>query len=181
MRRPTQKTKQELIREFNQNVREINRNLAEIEKVSPDSVALDRHRGEFWEINDPNYNYNKLRELNKNAKALLRSGEITVEGHERSIALAIQKLHKKGYTYINRRNFNSFMRFLDDARAKGLGALYSSTQLIGRIKEMKNRSLTKGEILANIDRWAKKNVKRDKKGKVIEQVKPKRLYIKRYK
>ena len=177
----TRRTKEKILEEFNRNVREINRNLEEIEKVSPDSVALDRHRGEFWEINDPNYNYNKLRELNKKAKALLSSGEVTVEGHERSVALALKKLHEKGYDYINRRNFDNFMRFLDDARAKGLGALYSSTQLIDKIKVMKDRSLTKGEILANINRWAKKNVKRDKEGKVIEQVKPKRLYVKRYK
>lgn len=180
MRRPTQKTKQELIKEFNQNVREINRNLEELERKMPDSRALEYHKGEFWEINDPNYNYNKLRELNKNAKQLLQSGEITVEGQERSIALALKTLHEEGYDYINRRNFNAFMRFLDDARAKGLGALYSSTQLIEKIKEMKDRRLTKGEILANIDRWAKKNVKRDKEGKIIEQVKPKKLYIKRY-
>ena len=91
-----------------------------------------------------------------------------------------KRLHEEGYDYINRRNFNSFMRFLDDARAKGLGALYSSTQLIEKIKEMKDRRLTKGEILANIDRWAKVHVKRDKEGKIIEQVKPKKLYVKRF-
>ena len=72
------------------------------------------------------------------------------------------------------------MRFLDDARAKGLGALYSSTQLIDKIKEMKDRRLTKTQILKNIDRWSRQNVKRDKEGKVIEQIKPKKLYIRKY-
>ena len=96
------------------------------------------------------------------------------------MSLALDTLHREGYDYINRRNFNSFMRFLDDARAKGLGALYSSTQLIDKIKEMKDRRLTKTQILKNIDRWSKQNVKRDKEGKVIEQIKPKKLYIRKY-
>lgn len=177
---PSWNTKKELLDEFNRNVREINRNLEELEKNIPDSIALERYKGQFWEIDDPSYNYNKLRALNKSAKELLRSGKVSVEGQERSIALALETLHKEGYDYINRRNFNAFMRFLDDARAKGLGALYSSTQLIEKIKEMKDRRLTKGEILANIDRWAKVHVKRDKEGKIIEQVKPKKLYIKRF-
>lgn len=96
------------------------------------------------------------------------------------MSLALDTLHREGYDYINRRNFNSFMRFLDDARAKGLGALYSSTQLIDKIKEMKDRRLTKSQILKNIDRWSRQNVKRDKEGKVIEQIKPKKLYIRKY-
>jgi hypothetical protein len=173
----TRRTKEYIIEEYNRNVREINRNLEELERADPDSVALERYKGEFWEIHDPNYSYNALRAQNKKAKEVLSSGAVSVEGQERSIANALKTLHEEGYDYINRRNFNSFMRFLDDARAKGLGALYSSTQLIDKIKEMKNRSLTKGEILANIDRWARKNVKRDKEGKVIEQIKPKKLYI----
>jgi hypothetical protein len=177
---PSWNTKKELLDEFNRNVREINRNLEEIEDKIPDSIALERYKGQFWEIDDPSYNYNKLRALNKSAKELLRSGQVSVEGQERSMALALKRLHKEGYDYINRRNFNAFMRFLDDARAKGLGALYSSTQLIEKIKEMKDRRLTKGEILANIDRWAKVHVKRNKEGKIIEQVKPKKLYIKRF-
>ena len=129
----TRRTKEKILEEFNRNVREINRNLQELEEKTPDSIALERYKGEFFEINDPNYNYNALRRMNKRAKQLLESGAVSVEGQERSMSLALDTLHREGYDYINRRNFNSFMRFLDDARAKGLGALYSSTQLIDRI------------------------------------------------
>ena len=78
------------------------------------------------------------------------------------MSLALDTLHREGYDYINRRNFNSFMRFLDDARAKGLGALYSSTQLIDKIHEMKSRGLTKKQILKNIDRWSRTAIRRDR-------------------
>lgn len=176
----SRQTKENLLRDFNRNVRQINQNLEELERKTPDSIALERYKGEFYEINDPDYNYNALRRMNKRAKEILKSGVTSVEGQERSMSLALDTLHREGYDYINRRNFNSFMRFLDDARAKGLGALYSSEQLIEKIKEMKDRRLTKGQILKNIDRWSKQNVKRDREGKVIEQVKPKKLYIRKY-
>ena len=173
----SRQTKENLLRDFNRNVRQINQNLEELERKTPDSIALERYKGEFYEINDPDYNYNALRRMNKRAKEILKSGVTSVEGQERSMSLALDTLHREGYDYINRRNFNSFMRFLDDARAKGLGALYSSTQLIEKIKEMKDRRLTKKQILSNIDRWSRQNVKRDRDGKVIEQIKPKKLYI----
>lgn len=176
----SRQTRENLLREFNRNVRQINQNLEELERKTPDSIALERYKGEFYEINDPDYNYNALRRMNKRAKEILKSGVTSVEGQERSMSLALDTLHREGYDYINRRNFNSFMRFLDDARAKGLGALYSSEQLIEKIKEMKDRRLTKGQILKNIDRWSRQNVKRDREGKVIEQVKPKKLYIRKY-
>ena len=173
----TRRTKEKILEEFNRNVLEINRNLQELEEKTPDSIALERYKGEFFEINDPNYNYNALRRMNKRAKQLLESGAVSVEGQERSMSLALDTLHREGYDYINRRNFNSFMRFLDDARAKGLGALYSSTQLIDRIHEMKRRGLSKKQILKNIDRWSRTAIRRDREGKVIEQVTPKKLYI----
>lgn len=176
----SRQTKENLLRDFNRNVRQINQNLEELERKTPDSIALERYKGEFYEINDPDYNYNALRRMNKRAKEILKSGVTSVEGQERSMSLALDTLHREGYDYINRRNFNSFMRFLDDARAKGLGALYSSEQIIEKIKEMKDRRLTKGQILKNIDRWSRQNVKRDREGKVVEQVKPKKLYIRKY-
>ena len=81
--------------------------------------------------------------------------------------LAIKTLKELGYDYIDRRNFGSFMNFLDDARARGLGAIYSSTQLIEAFKEAKDKGLNKAQILANIDYWAKKYIKYED-NKIIE-------------
>lgn len=175
----SQQTKEGVRQEFNQYVEEINQQIAELEREMPDSIAIDRWKGYFYPIDDPNLDYNTMRRLRSQARSVLESGQLSVESVKRSVANAIETLHREGYDYINRRNFNSFMRFLDDARARGLGALYSSTQLIEKIHEAKKRGLTKREIKKNIARWADQ-IKRDKEGKVIEVVKPKRLTLKRY-
>ena len=179
--RVSSKTRENLMNEYNKNVDQLHANLRQLEEQNPDSVALERYRNRFYKENDPNLNYNTLRKMNKELKNVLESGATSLDVIERTETLAIETLHKEGYDFIDRRNFNSFMRFLDDARARGLGALYSSTQLISKIKTMRDRQLTKEEILKNMDRWAKQEIKYDKEGKPIEQIVPKRLYIKRYK
>ena len=179
--RVSARTREQIRNEYNRITKEINKNLAEIEKKRPDSIALERYRGYFEPIEETDLNYNTMRRMLKQARQVYESGETSLDVIERGEALAIKTLKEEGYDFINRRNFNSFMRFLDDARARGLGSLYSSEQLLEMIHEAKKRGLSKREILKNMDRWAKQTAKRDKEGKIVEQVKPKKLTIRRYK
>lgn len=180
-RRVSSAARERLLEEYNQNVDQLHENLRQIEEVTPDSVALERYRNRFYKETDSDLSYRTLQKMNSELKGILESGATSLDVLERTETLAIDTLHEEGYDFIDRRNFNSFMRFLDDARARGLGALYSSTQLISKIKTMRDRQLTKEEILKNMDRWAIQEIKYDEDGKPIEQIVPKRLYIKRYK
>ena len=164
-------------RKYNEMVTEINRQLKLLEKADPDSISLERYRNYFRKSTAKNPNFRKIQTLYSRAKKLLSSNELSLESQERSKANAIRTLHLEGIDYVNKRNFNSYMRFLDDARARGLATLYSSTQIIEAIHEANRHGLTKEQILANIDRWSKQ-VKYDKEGKVIEQIEPRKLKIK---
>ena len=173
------RTRQQIMDDYNYYVDEINRSLDEIERADPDSIALDKYRGYFEKLEDQNLDYNTMRRMRASARNVLESGQVSLASLERSRAQAIDTLRKEGYDFINKRNFNSYMRFLDDARARGLGSLYSSEQIIEKIHEMKQKGLSKTEIRKNIERW-ERQIKRDPDGKVIEQVKPRKLTIKRY-
>ena len=164
-------------REYNRMVNEINDMLDVLSQTDPESVALEKYRNYYQPITSDPPNFNTVRTMYSSAKKLIQSNQLSLESHERSIANAIDTLHKEGYGYINRRNFNSYMRFLDDARARGLGALYSSTQLIEAIHEAKNKRLSDADIKANIQRWSNA-MKRDKEGRIIEQIEPKKLRVK---
>ena len=172
-------TRENVRRQYNEYVEKINKNLEEIEREQPDSIALERYKGYFEKMDRSDLDYNTMRRMLKTAREVYERGQTSLDAIERSKELAIKTLHEEGYDYINRRNFNSFMRFLDDARAKGLGSLYSSTQLIEKIREAKQKGLTKAEIKANIERWSRQ-IPRDTDGKEIEQIKPKNLTIRRY-
>lgn len=162
---------------YNKMVTDINRQIRRLEKADPESVSLERYRNFFQKVTTKNPNYRTIQKLYSRAKKVLSSGELSVESQTRAKANAIQTLRDEGMTYINKSNFNSYIRFLEDARSKGLSALYSSSQIIEAVHEAKKQGLTKDQILANIDRWSRQ-VKYDKEGKVIEQIEPRKLKIK---
>ena len=164
-------------REYNKMVTEINKQIRKLEKADPESISLERYRNYFQKVTTKNPNYRTMQKLYSKAKKLLTSNELSVDWQERSKAATIKTLNDEGMTYINRKNFSSYMRFLDDARARGLAALYSSTQIIEAVHEAKSQGMTDSQIKSNIEYWSNQ-MKRDKEGKVIEQIEPKKLRIK---
>lgn len=170
---------EELKAEYNLMAKEINRQLKALAKSDPESVTLDRYRKYFRPITSKNPDYDTVRKMRKEAKRVLDSGMLSLEGQERSKANALETLHREGYTFINRRNFNSFMRFLDDARARGLGSLYSSEQILTAINEAKQKGLSEEDILKNMDRWSRQ-MNTDADGRVVEVVNPRPLKVRKY-
>ena len=60
------------------------------------------------------------------------------------------------------------MDFMHDAQARGLGSLFTSSQIIQAIHDAKKKGLSKADIMANIDYWASKRIKYDQEGQLIE-------------
>ena len=173
------KNSEKLRLEYNEAVKEINKQLKALAKADPSSIALERWRGYFKPVRTKNPNYRTIQKMKKQASDLLKSGQLSVEGYERSVANAIETLHREGYGFINKRNFNSFMRFLDDARARGLGSLYSSEQLLDAIHTAREKGLSDEEIKKNIARWSQQ-LGTDKNGRTIEVENPAPLKVRRY-
>ena len=166
-------------KEYNRMVGQISKQIKALEAHDPDTPALARYRGYFQKVTTPNPNRTTITKLRNKARGILESGELSIESQERSIANAIWKLHKDGYKYINRNNFNYFFRFVDDARARQLGQQYSSEQIIDAVKEAIDMGLSDETIMKNIEKWSDKMPK-DKEGKVIEVSNPKPLKVHRY-
>lgn len=159
------------VAEFNEYVRKINQDLSELQHYDPDARSLERWVGEFHEL-DPKgkWNANTVRKMKASAKRLYESGQLSWDAEQRSKATAIQTLREDyGYDFINGRNFSAFMHFLDDARARGLASIYSSEQMIEAYQEMREKGLSRKQIIENINRWANKAIRYDKEGKLIER------------
>ena len=159
------------VSEYNEYVRKINQDLSELQHYDPDAVSLERWVGEFSEL-DPTkkWNANAVRKMKAQAKSLYESGQLSLDVEQRSKATAIQTLREEyGYDFINGRNFSAFMHFLDDARARGLASIYSSEQMIEAYQQMREKGLSRKQIIENINRWANKAIRYDKEGKLIER------------
>ena len=166
------------IKQYNSMVDDLRSRLNAIEAIDPDSIVLERYRGVHRKLSEKTpYRTKTVDKAIAKISDLLESDKLTLEGYKRSKAQGIETLHRAGLDYINEKNFNSFMRFLNDAQARGLGALYSSDQIIEAVKEAKDRGLTRGQINENIRHWAAKSVRYDKEGKIIEVVNPPDLKV----
>ena len=170
-----------MIDEYAKLSRKINRQIKTLEKKYPEAVSLERYRGKFKPISSKQPSYNKVASMLKTARQIVENDELSLDSQQRAVDSAIRTLHKDGYTFINRDNFDYFMRFLDDARARGLGSLYSSEQILRPIyRGMKRHRLSDEDIMKNIQLWSEK-LPRDNEGKVIEVKNPKPLRIRKKK
>ncbi len=156
------------IEKYNYYAGKINEDLKTLAKEAPESKALERYAGDFEPITSDHANIRKAREMAKRAEKLYKSGATSLEGSERSMALTIDKLREEGLDFIDRRNFRSFMRFMHDAQARGLGSLYTSEQIIEAVKDARRKGLNRRQIEANIQYWEEKYIKYDKEGLLIE-------------
>ena len=178
MARRNQYASKSKVNKFNSLVDKLRRRLNAIEDSDPDSIVLERYRGLYRKLSTTTrYLTRTVDKALKSLTGLLDSDALTMDGYQRSKAQGIETLHEAGLDYITEKNFNSFMRFLNDAQARGLGALYSSDQIIDAVKRAKDQGLTKGQINENIRRWAAKAVRHDREGKVIEVVNPPELKV----
>ena len=172
-----------LVEEYNELAEEIQRRLDELEKYDPDAKSLERYLGpkgnDFYPLNVGSYwNEKTVREMKKKAKNLLESGELSLDTMKRAKATALKTLQEDyKYDFIDGRNFSAFMHFLDDARARGLAAMYNSEQLIEAYHEMRQKKLSRRQIIENINRWANKAIKYDKEGKLIEREETPKLKV----
>ena len=156
--------------------------LRELEQKAPDSVALERYRGQFPsvpEIREKGLTAKQVSLLAKEAKRVLDKGLVSLRSVKRGMAQAIETINQMGITSVNESNFNDFFRWVDDMRAKDLGALYSSTQMIKAVQNMYRKGYTDAQIQQNINNWAESNIKRDATGRIDESHHP-RLYSRKY-
>lgn len=178
MARRNQYASKSKINKYNSLVKKLRSKLNAIEEYDPDSVVMERYRSAHRTLAEGvRYLDRTVTKAINKISELLDSDRLSLDTYKRSKALGIEKLQKAGLDYINERNFNSFMRFLNDAQARGLGTVFSSDTIVDKIKEAKNMGLTKAQINENIRRWEKQYIKRDKEGKIIEVVNPPEMKV----
>lgn len=164
----------------------IRRQIAKLTERMPDAVSLERYSAsEFPKLRDMKIppTDRALKAAVRKAEKLLASGELTLRHQKRSVASAIKTLNDRGYNYLNQGNFKYFFDFLDDARSRGLASIYGYQYLLDTFNRAKKRGLTEEQILGNMQYWEEQTNKQKaiamKKGIPLEEIKGKRLYLRK--
>lgn len=76
------------------------------------------------------------------------------------------KLKSAGFEHVNEDNIKATLDFLDDARARGISAIYGSEGIIEVANRATRQGLTMEEWRRNVDYWMDQSAKRGKKGPI---------------
>lgn len=150
------KTTKELRREYSKLAYKARKRLAAISsRWGAKAEVVQRHAGDFMPLSGlGNINRTQLAQELAATRRFLASGSSRVSEYAKVRQQAIESFQRSGYEFVNESNLDELYQFLEDARARHLGSIYGSDQLIETFEKAQKRGLTSEQLLGNIEYWA---------------------------
>ena len=130
--------------------------LKKLEEAKGDVRTVRRYKGEFPSLTQLGdmVTEKDLKRAIKQMKEVRSSGQLSKVTKRRAPASMLDTLHREGYEDITEDNIEDFYKFMEDARARGLGAIYGSGKIAELVQRGLKKGLTREQIRANMDYWA---------------------------
>lgn len=130
--------------------------LRQLEAAKGDVRSVRRYKGEFPSLTQLGdmVTEKDLKRAIKQMKEVRASGQLSKRTERRAPASMLDTLHREGYEDITEDNIEDFYKFMEDARARGLGAIYGSGKIAELVQRGLKKGLTREQIRANMDYWA---------------------------
>ena len=81
---------------------------------------------------------------------------------QRNRAQTIRTLKERGYTFVNKSNFNDFLRFMEDFRQKHLNRIYDSERVAELFATAKQKNISTESLQENFEYWIENTEKLEK-------------------
>lgn len=118
---------------------------------------VQRRAGDFRPLKElGNLNRQQLAQELSSTQKFLASGSSRVKEYGQVRQNIIDSFNENGYEFVNESNLDDLYQFLEDARARHLGSMYGSDQLIETWNRAQKRGMTPEQLLGNIEYWAEK-------------------------
>ena len=136
--------------------------LAKIEqKFGKNAEVVQRRSGDFQTLKQlGQMSRQQLANELSSVQKFLASGSSRVKEYGQVRQNIINSFQENGYEFVNESNLDSLYQFLEDARARHLGSMYGSDQLIETWNRAQKRGMTPEQLLGNIEYWAEPQIKR---------------------
>ena len=152
-------TTKEMRRLYSKQAYRARQRLSKIEqKFGSNAEIVQRRSGDFAPLSQMPKNMTRQQIANELSSTLkfLASDSSRVSEYGRVRQNIIQSFQDNGYEFVNEKNLDSLYQFLEDARARHLGSMYGSDQLIETWHRAQKRGMTPEQLLGNIEYWAEK-------------------------
>lgn len=150
------KTTAQLRREYSKLAYTARQRLGAIERAfGRQAEAVQRQSGNFGTLKSlGQINRTQLAQEIAAVRRYLASGSSRVSEYAQVRQNMIESFHRSGYEFVNESNLDALYQFLEDARARHLGSIYGSDQLIETFERAEKRGLSSEQLLGNIEYWA---------------------------
>lgn len=152
-------TTAELRRLYSKQAYTARQRLGKIEqKYGSNAEIVQRRAGDFQPLSKLPKNMTRQQIANElsSTQKFLASGSSRVSEYGQVRQNIINSFQENGYEFVNESNLDSLYQFLEDARARHLGSMYGSDQLIETWNRAQKRGMTPEQLLGNIEYWAEK-------------------------
>ena len=151
-------TTAELRRQYSKQAYVARQRLGKIEAAFGSKAEIvQRRAGDFRPLKElGNLNRQQLAQELSSTQKFLASGSSRVKEYGQVRQNIIDSFNENGYEFVNESNLDDLYQFLEDARARHLGSMYGSDQLIETWNRAQKRGMTPEQLLGNIEYWAEK-------------------------
>ncbi len=151
-------TTAELRRQYSKQAYVARQRLGKIEAAYGSKAEIvQRRAGDFRPLKElGNLNRQQLAQELSSTQKFLASGSSRVKEYGQVRQNIIDSFNENGYEFVNESNLDDLYQFLEDARARHLGSMYGSDQLIETWNRAQKRGMTPEQLLGNIEYWAEK-------------------------
>mgnify|MGYP007130621733 FL=1 len=151
-------TTAELRRQYSKQAYVARQRLGKIESAFGSKAEIvQRRAGDFRPLKElGDLNRQQLAQELSSTQKFLASGSSRVKEYGQVRQKIIDSFNENGYDFVNESNLDDLYQFLEDARARHLGSMYGSDQLIETWNRAQKRGMTPEQLLGNIEYWAEK-------------------------
>ena len=151
-------TTAELRRQYSKQAYVARQRLGKIEAAYGSKAEIvQRRAGDFRPLKElGDLNRLQLAQELSSTQKFLASGSSRVKEYGQVRQNIIDSFNENGYDFVNESNLDDLYQFLEDARARHLGSMYGSDQLIETWNRAQKRGMTPEQLLGNIEYWAEK-------------------------
>lgn len=151
-------TTAELRRQYSKQAYVARQRLGKIEAAFGSKAEIvQRRAGDFRPLKElGDLNRQQLAQELSSTQKFLASGSSRVREYGQVRQNIIDSFNENGYDFVNEANLDDLYQFLEDARARHLGSMYGSDQLIETWNRAQKRGMTPEQLLGNIEYWAEK-------------------------
>lgn len=151
-------TTAEMRRQYSKQAYVARQRLGKIEAAFGSKAEIvQRRAGDFRPLKElGDLNRQQLAQELSSTQKFLASGSSRVKEYGQVRQNIIDSFNENGYDFVNESNLDDLYQFLEDARARHLGSMYGSDQLIETWNRAQKRGMTPEQLLGNIEYWAEK-------------------------